>query len=143
MTQRFAEFGPAGARFLEGLLAESRYGKSQAERVLSLVAAYPHGDVVAALERTVRYGAFSLAAIQRVLSVRAQPRGIWETLAREQPQCLPPWLDSEPVSPRPTSDYQALLGEESRDVEATDPDETTSPECPEPCDQGGDPAQPA
>jgi hypothetical protein len=47
------------------------------------------------------------------------------------------------VSPRPTSDYQALLGEESRDVEAIDPDETTSPECPEPCDQGGDPAQPA
>ena len=93
LTQRFAEFGPAGTRFLEGLLAESRYGKNQAERVLSLVAAYPRGDVVAALERAVRYGAFSLAAIQRVLSVRAQPRAIWETLAEEQRRCLPPWLD--------------------------------------------------
>ena len=143
LTQRFAEFGPAGTRFLEGLLAESRYGKNQAERVLSLVAAYPRGDVVAALERAVRYGAFSLAAIQRVLSVRAQPRGIWETLAEEQRRCLPPWLDFEPVSPRPTSDYQVLLGEESCDVEATDPGETISPERPEPCDQGGDPAQPA
>jgi transposase len=143
LTQRFAEFGPAGTRFLEGLLAESRYGKNQAERVLSLVAAYPHGDVVAALERTVRYGAFSLAAIQRVLSVQAQPRGIWETLAREQPPSLPPWLDSEPVSPRPTSEYQALLGEEPCHVEATEPEETISPEGPEPCDQGGDPPQPA
>ena len=143
LTQRFAEFGPVGTRFLEGLLAASRYGKNQAERVLSLVAAYPRGDVVAALERAVRYGAFSLAAIQRVLSVRAQPLGIWETLAQEQRRCLPPWLDSEPVSPRPTSDYQALLGEESCDVEATDPGETISPERPEPCDQGGDPAQPA
>ena len=143
LTQRFAEFGPAGTRFLEGLLAESRYGKNQAERVLSLVAAYPRGDVVAALERAVRYGAFSLAAIQRVLSVRAQPRGIWETLAEEQRRCLPPWLDFEPASPRPTSDYQVLLGEESCDVEATDPGETISPERPEPCDQGGGPAQPA
>jgi hypothetical protein len=143
LTQRFAEFGPAGTRFLEGLLAESRYGKNQAERVLSLVAAYSRGDVVAALERAVRYGAFSLAAIQRVLSVQAQPRGLWETLAREQRPSLPPELDSEPVSPRPISEYQALLGEEPSHVEATDPDQPISPKRAEPCDQGGDPPQPA
>ena len=32
-------------RFLEGLLASSRYGKNQAERVLALAAAYPRQDV--------------------------------------------------------------------------------------------------
>ena len=54
LTERFAEFGPAGARFLEGLLAGNRFGKNQAERVLSLAAAYPRADVLAALERAAR-----------------------------------------------------------------------------------------
>jgi transposase len=143
LAQRFGEFGPAGARFLEGLLAESRYGKNQAERVLSLVAAYPRGDVVGALEHAVRYGAFSLAAIQRILSVQARPRSIWETLAEDQRPCLPPWLDEGPVSPRPTSDYQALLGEESCHGEATDLPERAGPEGPEPDGEDGDAAQPA
>ena len=49
-------------QFLEGLLASTRYGKNQAERALSLMAAYSRQDVLAALERAVQYGAFSLAA---------------------------------------------------------------------------------
>ena len=53
----YAEFGAPGTRFLEGLLASNRFGKSQAERVLTLAAAYPRADVLAALERAVRYGA--------------------------------------------------------------------------------------
>ena len=32
LVQRFAEFGAAGTRFLEGLLAGNRFGKNQAER---------------------------------------------------------------------------------------------------------------
>src|SRR3954451_6226023 len=41
LAAHFAQFGAAGTRFLEGLLAGSRSGKSQAERVLTLAAAYP------------------------------------------------------------------------------------------------------
>ena len=37
LAQRFAELGTIGSRFLEGLLAGSRYGKNQAERVLRWV----------------------------------------------------------------------------------------------------------
>ena len=40
LAERFAEFGATGTRFLEGLLAGNRFGKNQAERVLSLAAAY-------------------------------------------------------------------------------------------------------
>src|SRR5260370_12371050 len=58
LAAHFAEFGAVGTRFLEGLLAGSRFGKSQAERVLTLAAVYSPSDVVAALERAVRYGAF-------------------------------------------------------------------------------------
>ena len=73
---------PSSARpvrsFLEGLLAQSRYGKNQAERVLALVAVYPRQDVLAALERAVQ--------LRRVLAWRpcsessrhgASPRRHW------------------------------------------------------------------
>src|SRR4029077_10058756 len=81
LSQRFAEFGAAGARFLEGLLAGHRSGKNQAERVLSLAAVYPRADVLAALERAVRYGAFSLQAIARILAARGRPKAPLDTLA--------------------------------------------------------------
>ena len=77
LAQRFAEFGTAGTRFLEGLLAGNRFGKNQAERVLTLAAAYPRSDVVAALERAVRYGAFSLVASDGSLPCGAGPRRRW------------------------------------------------------------------
>jgi hypothetical protein len=121
LTARYAEFGAAGARFLEGLLACTRYGKNQAERVLSLAAAYPRLDVLAALERAVQYGAFSLQAIARILATRSQPKTPLDALAEDQRRHLPPWLDENPVSPRPTSDYQGLLSEEPHDAEKDRP----------------------
>src|SRR6185312_4046983 len=70
LAEQFAALGPVGSRFLDGLLAGSRYGKSQAERVLALLAVYPRADVLLALERAVRYRAFSLAAVGRILAAR-------------------------------------------------------------------------
>jgi transposase len=121
LTERFAEFGPAGARFLEGLLAGNRFGKNQAERVLSLAAAYPRADVLSALERAVRYGAFSLQAMQRILAARGRPKAPLDALADDHQSYLDRLLDGEPTPPRPTSDYQALLGEGPHDDEATNP----------------------
>jgi transposase len=138
LTQRFAEFGAAGARFLEGLLASTRYGKSQAERVLSLVAIYRRQDVLAALERAVQYGAFSLAAIQRILAARSQPKTPLDLLNDGHRTYLDNLLDREPTLPRPTSDYQALLGQGSQDAEPTDLPEPTNSEDAEPRDEGGD-----
>jgi transposase len=135
LTARYAEFGASGARFLEGLLAGARYGKDQAERVLALVAAYPRSDVVAALERAVQYGAFSLQAIARILAARSQPKTPLDALAEDQRRHLPPWLDEEPVSPRPTSDYQALLSEGARDAESTDLGAQAEPPTPGPGDE--------
>ena len=134
LTARYAEFGTAGSRFLEGLLACARYGKNQAERVLSLAAAYPRSDVLAALERAVQYGAFSVQAIARILATRSQPKTPLDALAEDQRRHLPPWLDENPVSPRPTSDYQGLLSEEPHDAETTDPGARAEPPNEEPPD---------
>jgi transposase len=108
LEERFADLGPAAARFLEGLLREQRYGKDQAQRVLALLGSYTRSDLVAALERAARYGAYSHAAVERILTARARPKGALDALAEDRRHHLPPWLDAEPVAPRPTSDYRYL-----------------------------------
>ena len=116
---RYAELGEPGRRFLEGLLRAQRYGKDQARRVLALLGTYARSDLIAALERAVRYGAYSHAAVERILSVQARPRTVLESLAEEERR-LPPWLGEDPVSPRPTSDYRDLCeAEPDGDEDAT------------------------
>jgi transposase len=141
LAQRFAEFGAAGTRFLEGLLAGNRFGKNQAERVLTLAAAYPRSDVLAALERAVRFGAFSLAAIQRILAARGRPKTPLDALGDDHRTYLDRLLEGEPTPPRPTSDYQALLGEDPHDAKPIDPGTSTESPTEEPKgpDSGGTP----
>ena len=136
LIQRFAEFGAAGTRFLEGLLASNRSGKNQAERVLSLAAAYPRADVLSALERAVRYGAFSLQAIVRILAARGRPKAPLDTLADDHQSYLDRLLDGAPTPPRPTSDYQSLLGEGSHDGQATHREPAAGSDTPTPNEEG-------
>jgi transposase len=142
LTARFAAFGPSGSRFLEGLLACTRYGKSQAERILSLAAAYSRQDVLSALERAVRFGAFSPAAVQRILEARSQPKTPLDALADDHRSYLDDLLENNLAPPRPTSDYQDLLGEEPDNGRAIIPPWEDDPESSEPDDPGGDSAQP-
>jgi transposase len=116
LEERFVELGEPGRRFLEGLLKAQRYGKDQAQRVLALLGTYARADLIAALERAVRYGAYSHAAVERILSAQARPKTILEALADEERQ-LPPWLGEDLVSPRPTSSYQYLCEPEPPDEE--------------------------
>ena len=115
LRERFVELGPLAVRFLEGLIRTQRYGKDQAHRVLALLGTYTRADLLAALERAVRYGAYSLAAVERILAAQARPKDVLERLAEEERRQLPPQLSSDPISPRPTSDYQPLLPEEPAD----------------------------
>jgi hypothetical protein len=116
LEERFAELGEPGRRFLEGLLQVQRYGKDQAQRVLALLGTYARADLIAALERAVRYGAYCHAAVERILSAQARPKTILEALAEEERQ-LPPWLGEDLVSPRLTSSYQYLCESEPHDEE--------------------------
>jgi transposase len=143
LAERFAEFGPVGSRFLEGLLGCTRYGKNQAERVLSLTAAYPRQDVLSALDRAARYGAFSLAAVQRILAARSQPKTPLDALADDHRSYLDGLLESDSTPLRPTSDYQDLLREEPDNGGPIVPPWEDNPETPNPDDRGGDSAQPA
>jgi transposase len=111
LEERFAELGPEGPRFLAGLVQTRRCRWDQAQRVLELLTVYRKADVQAALERAVRFGAFSLAAVQRILSATARPKPVLEVLADEERRRLDPLLRADPVTPRPLSEYQHLTGD--------------------------------
>ena len=87
LQQRFAEFGAEGVRFFDELLRARRNGKDEAARVLGLLTVYRREDLARALERAVRYRAFSWSAVERILAAQAKPRSAMEALtieAREQ-----------------------------------------------------------
>jgi transposase len=130
LRQRFSELGPIAVQFLDGLLAKQIQGKLQAQQLLALVAHYQRDDVRQALERAVRFGAFSLAAVRRILAARARPKPLLEELADLQRDALDPRLREDPVDPRPSSAYQHLL--EPEDPCDETPSEENRPDDPEP-----------
>jgi len=129
LKERFAELGEVGTRFLDGLVRQHRCGKDQAHKVLALLGTYRRDDLVMALERALRYRAFSLKAVERILAVRAQPRPPLESLGDQARQHLQQLLDNDPVTPRKTAEYQELFGKETpADEEPFDAQEDQSPE---------------
>jgi transposase len=115
LRQRFSELGPLAVQFLDGLLQKQMQGKLQAQQLLALLAQYQRDDVLAALERAIRFGAFSLAAMRRILTAQARPKPMLDKLAELHQDALDPSLREEPIGPRPTSDYQHLLSSEEAD----------------------------
>jgi ParB-like chromosome segregation protein Spo0J len=128
LKQRFTEFGPIAVQFLDGLLAKQIQGKLQAQQLLALVAHYQRDDVLKALERAVRFGAFSLAAIRRILAAQARPKPLLDELAELHKDALDPSLRQEPIGPRPTSDYQHLLSPEPTDEPPSEEKPTDPPD---------------
>jgi transposase len=137
LRERFAQLGPRGVRFLEGLLRTQRCGWDQAQKVLGLLGTYRRDDLLAALDRAVRYGAFAAKSIERILAVQARPKTCWERLAEEDAARLKDLLADDPTPPRPATDYQQLLFEES------DPHDQTEEDGPDEDDDGQPCGQPA
>lgn len=113
LRQRFAELGDIASRFLEGLLKQQRYGKHQASRVLALLNAFERQDLLAAMERAVRYHAYSLASLERILNNQATPKSSWLTLSDDQQQTLRRLTETESIEARSSAEYQHLLFEEN------------------------------
>jgi hypothetical protein len=128
LRERFAEMGPLAVRFLEGLLAAQRCGWDHAQKVLTLWGIYRREDLLAALERAVRYGAFSAKSIERILAVQARPKTCWDRMAEEEPSHLGDLLSDDPTPPRPATEYQNLLFEEPDDDDQAKEKDDTSPE---------------
>jgi hypothetical protein len=92
---------------------------------------YRREDLVRALERAVRYRAFSWSAVERILAAQAKPRSAMEALTIEAREQLNEILRQIPLDSRPTSEYQALLeeateGDESHEGEDDGSDDPTA-----------------
>lgn len=139
LRERFAELGPLAGRFLDGLIRDQRYSKEQAFKILALQSTYARVDLLAALERAVRFGAYSLNAIERILAAQARPQSILDTLADRERRHLPAHLRDDPVTPRPTTEYRHLV-EESTDHGPPQDPAPPGPAAAEPHDDAGRPA---
>jgi len=105
---RFAEFGDVATRFLDGLWQAQRQAPSQAALILELSGLYRRPDFIAALERAVRFGAYSLSSVRRILEINARPKSALESLLDSPREPLTSLSDIS-APPRPTSAYQSLL----------------------------------
>lgn len=112
LRERFVDLGEQGAVFLEGLVRHRRYGKEEAHRVLSLLGTYERKDLIEALDRAARFRAFSLVAIERILTAQAKPRAPLAELALDAQQRIPPALREESVPPRSGTEYLHLTDED-------------------------------
>jgi len=109
-----------------------RMGKDQDSRVLMLLETYRKADLLIALERAARFGAFSLRAVERILAAQAQPKTPLESLGDQQQQHLRDILDDRPVPPRPTADYEQLYLYPQEPPDDDPPPETPDPAQPQP-----------
>jgi rubrerythrin len=132
LRESFAELGEVGGRFWAGLLRTHRQGKAQARKILALRAQYHRHDLLAALERAMTYGAYSYSAVERILSVQAEPKTTLETLADQEKEHLRDLLKGSSVHPRDTAEYQKLLFQEQPHGEETTPVEPQPEQKPEP-----------
>jgi hypothetical protein len=134
LQQRYAELGEWAARFLAGLLRHRRYAKDEAQKILSLLEMYSRRDLLAALERAARYGAYSRSAIERILAVTATPKTSSDKLAEEETRQLRLLLGEEPIRPRTGKEYGDLFRNLPSPSE-TSPDEPPTDEPPPPSDE--------
>jgi transposase len=109
LRERFAELGEIGIQYLEGLQGKQRYAKHQAQKVLGLLHAYPKRDVVAAMDRAVRYHAYGFSSLERILAHQGSPKPAWQQLSESGQESLKWLADSEPIGPRHSQEYQDLL----------------------------------
>ncbi len=127
LQARFAEFGDVATRFLDGLWQAQRQAPSQAALILELSGLYRRPDFVAALERAVRFGAYSLASVRRILEINARPKSALESLLDSPGEPLTSLSDiSSP--PRATSAYQSLLFPEPDNESPTQDERPTQDE---------------
>jgi hypothetical protein len=127
---RFEELGGPAGRFFAGLMERRRNGKSEAHKILALLETYHRSDLLAAIERAVRYGAYSPSAIERILAVTATPKTALDRLAEKEQQQLHCLFDDRSVEPRSGKEYQELLDDrasEAADHEPTDPPDKGTP----------------
>ncbi|MEQ1829521.1 MAG: hypothetical protein ABL921_26390 [Pirellula sp.] len=130
LRERYTALGEIAVEFLEGLLTKTRYSKHHAQKVLALLNVYPKNDVLAAMQRAVTYRAFGHSFLERILAHQSTPKPSWQQLSESEQEAIDKLIDSKPIPPRHSQEYQdSLFGNRDESTE-TPPPETPPPEIP-------------
>lgn len=107
LAARLSELGDVGATFAAGVVRRQRYHGRHLARVLELVERYAVDDLLAALERAVRYRAFDAKHVERILATQATPRVLPDLHERGAIERLANLVRAP--EPRAMADYAAAL----------------------------------
>lgn len=109
LRQAYNDLGEQALSYFEGLI--SRHPRSagyQAKKVLALRDRYSTTDLLKALSHTLHYRAFDHHAVQRVLSVRAEPRRLDEHITEQLQHRLQTFIGHSATQPRTLQQYDEL-----------------------------------
>lgn len=109
LRERYIALGEIAVEFLEGILAKTRYSKHHAQKILTLLNIYPKSDVLAAMQRAVTYRAFGFSSLERILAHQGTPKPSWQQLSESEQAAIAKLIDSKPIPPRHSQEYQELL----------------------------------
>lgn len=127
VREAFLALGSAAGEFLDGLVRKyPRNCGFQARGILNLKESYLTADIDRALDHALRYQAFEMTAIARILKARASPRTLESVRNERARQMLAQNLPQ--VRQRPFTDFQELFGQEdSHDHGPGNPDKDQEP----------------
>lgn len=109
LRERYTALGEIAVEFLEGVLAKTRYSKHHAKKILTLLNIYPKSDVLAAMQRAVTYRAFGYSFLERILAHQGTPKPSWQQLSESEQEAIAKLIDSKPIPPRHSQEYQDSL----------------------------------
>lgn len=123
IRERYEALGGVAIQFLDGVLAKTRYSKHHAQKILTLLNVYPKSDVLAAMQRAVTYRAFGYSSLERILAHQGTPKPSWQQLSESEQEAIAKLIDSKPIPPRHSQEYQdSLFGKRDESTETPTPE---------------------
>ena len=124
------QWGQVAVEYFDGILRKCRYGRHEAQRILSLLHGYPKKDGLAAMQRGIQYHAFGYQSLERILAHVGTPKANWELLSQREQEALQRITESTRVEARPRKEYQQLIdqGNQDKQHEQTNQPQTNQPQ---------------
>ena len=129
LREKYMQWGQVAVEYFDGILRKCRYGRHEAQRILSLLHGYPKKDGLAAMQRGIQYHAFGYQSLERILAHVGTPKANWELLSQREQEALQRITESTRVEARRSEEYQQLIDQENqvKQHEQTDQRQTDQP----------------
>lgn len=124
LREKYMQWGQVAVEYFDGILRKCRYGRHEAQRILSLLYGYPKNDGLSAMQRGIQYHAFGYQSLERILAHVGTPKANWELLSQREQEALQRITESTRVEARRSEEYQQLIDQENPDKQHEQTDQT-------------------